>query len=354
MTRAASRVRIDQRRMPVAVASGDRHQAAPSRQLLASATAEGVPAACVCWSGAVDERKSETMILGEPPWAISRVMKCIALLVLILAVLPGCSNGTDTGSRSTGSKQALAKQPNVIALEYQAKYADLPAYRGVSWANELQAETNAAGSASAFAGSLVHQVGGYRRTDEPTYSSNARAHTVWLSGGSAAWGEGQRDGHTIASDLVHLAAADHIELHVKNIAQRGATFDEEVGGLKAMLDEAPVSRPDIVIEFNGWNDVLAQVAANVVHGRSATRDDTHLSFPDIVAMNGLSKARFMNSGAGVISAQKVALRVTRRIKSGSGTGERLRVLGCLLLAAGCDGEQYPTGRLPCDYRVYDI
>ena len=66
-----------------------------------------------------------------------------------------------------------------------------------------------------FSGNYVNTVGGLRRSYEPA-DLPADALVVWFFGGSAIWGEGQRDDYTIPSEFARLAIDDGIAVRVVN------------------------------------------------------------------------------------------------------------------------------------------
>jgi lysophospholipase L1-like esterase len=78
---------------------------------------------------------------------------------------------------------------------------------------------------------------------------------VWFSGNSAAFGYGQRDDHTIASELSDLGAAAGIDLEVRNLGQPGTAFFDELPWLESHL-EVDDRKPDAVVLYDGFNDVL--------------------------------------------------------------------------------------------------
>lgn len=132
------------------------------------------------------------------------------------------------------------------------RYSDLPAYRGVDWADELQSHQTTADVASP----LFNVSRGDRRTVSPS-SCTCPELTVWFDGGSAAFGIGQRDGGTIASRLVELAGDAGISLHVVNISRAGSVLAADLDRVEGRLRDEPA--PDLVIYYAGWNDVLSHV-----------------------------------------------------------------------------------------------
>lgn len=82
---------------------------------------------------------------------------------------------------------------------------------------------------------------------------------VWLLGGSAAFGEGQRDRHTISSELARQSAADGNPVQVVNLAVPGLTAYQEALLLEQLL--AVRRAPDLVVLYSGMNDLAAQMAS---------------------------------------------------------------------------------------------
>ena len=178
------------------------------------------------------------------------------------AVTSATPNATAAGP--SGTKTATAK--SILALEFATPYSSLPAFDGIRWANELQTEQ--ASDQRNIRSRFHNVVNGDRRTLSPTPCPCKRAD-VWLTGGSAAFGIGQRDDQTIASFLVKLAAAEGISLDLQNISRDGAATSDELAGLKRRLTSEPA--PDLVIFFDGWNDVLYVVASTFAHFNGADR-----------------------------------------------------------------------------------
>jgi hypothetical protein len=101
---------------------------------------------------------------------------------------------------------------------------------------------------------LVNIRGGERATAAARCEGCPRAR-LWLVGGSLVFGIGQRDDHTIASELVRLAAADGVGLEVRNQGVPGWTIAQEAAALRRAED--PPSRGDVVVFLDGFNDTVA-------------------------------------------------------------------------------------------------
>lgn len=76
---------------------------------------------------------------------------------------------------------------------------------------------------------------------------------VWFFGGSAMWGWGQRDEHTIASEVVRLAEGDGIAVEATNLGQSAYTSWQSLGMLERALTERPA--PDAVVFYDGSNEL---------------------------------------------------------------------------------------------------
>ena len=92
-----------------------------------------------------------------------------------------------------------------------------------------------------------------RRSWEPTDA--AGAPSVWFFGGSAMFGEGQRDEHTIPSEVARLAAAEGLPIQVRNYGQRGWVHMQEALLFEQQL--AIKARPEFSVFYDGPNDLQA-------------------------------------------------------------------------------------------------
>lgn len=183
------------------------------------------------------------------------------------------------GSDRRDAQQELAEleQADVFERAASVRFSDLPAYEGQPWADDLKAEQDvlsnqylrespvAGYDVADFDGEFTNVTGGARRTIEPPPCEGCPPRTVWLAGGSSAFGLGQRDEHTIASELVRVAADEGISLRVVNLGVPGYTIHQEAQKVLARLD-AGGPPPDTVVFFNGYNDTVATVMDATVNG----------------------------------------------------------------------------------------
>ncbi len=99
------------------------------------------------------------------------------------------------------------------------------------------------------------------------------ALTVYFFGGSAAWGYGARDDHTIASQLSRRLNAKNSQVRVYNYGEPAYTFTQGLLYLITKLREG--SRPDLVIFYDGFNDVYGAYQsgrAGTLHNEAQMRE----------------------------------------------------------------------------------
>jgi len=76
--------------------------------------------------------------------------------------------------------------------------------------------------------------------------------TVWFFGGSSMFGVGQRDDHTIPSEVAKLAHADGVDIRAVNYAESGwVRWQEEAMYRRLVEHHRP---PDLVVFYDGIND----------------------------------------------------------------------------------------------------
>lgn len=155
------------------------------------------------------------------------------------------------------------------------RYADTEAGRGSTWVDEVQTEQDAlpleAGPVAGFsvddyATRYTNVVDGRRRTVGPP-SCTCPAYDVWLSGGSAAFGAGQRDERTIGSELVRRAADRQVALTVQVIAVPEYTLWQEYQSILARLARGG-ARPDAIVFYTGFHDMV-DTFEQAITGRTA-------------------------------------------------------------------------------------
>lgn len=106
----------------------------------------------------------------------------------------------------------------------------------------------------------VNVTDGERATWAPP-RCDCRRVVVWFYGGSTAFGLGQRDDHTIASELSRHAWSEGIALDVVNRGGLGDTHFQ--AGRRFAWDVANEAAPDLVVFYDGGDDLAATASADV-------------------------------------------------------------------------------------------
>lgn len=236
----------------------------------------------------------------------------VALALVALLLLRPWASSTDDGASAPAPASPEADPADPLRDQQEIRFDDLPAYEGVAFAAALEAEQRALANAL-----VVDEVTGLAVPDhEGTYTNVAdgvRASLaptcacplarVWLVGGSAAFGLGQRDDRTIASELVRRAEDAGIALEVTNLAVPGWTTWQEVAAVRQRLASG-AARPDAILSFGGYNDAVAALVGSVVHDGEVP-EPLALSPDDIATFaNGERSVDDLPGGsAGVVEAQ---------------------------------------------------
>jgi hypothetical protein len=185
------------------------------------------------------------------------------------------------GSTSSAPTSATSVVPDLASLVVDQPFSALPAYEGFAYADELQQQLRSVNAglqeaeagglvASDHASSMVNVRDGVRVTSASTCTGCPEV-TMWLTGGSVAFGLGQRDVGTVASELVRIASADGIALRVLNLAVPGRTLWQEVEGIQARRMLGTDANPDLLVSIGGYNDVLGTLISAAVRGRDPTQ-----------------------------------------------------------------------------------
>lgn len=168
----------------------------------------------------------------------------------------------DSGERDATATTGSTVPPRSDRWSLRAAFA------GVKFADELQIEqeqSTANAPGRRFESDFINIASGLRRTISPG-GCECPSATIWLVGGSAAFGFGQRDDYTVASWLVRAAASEGLSLTVENMAVPGWRIADEVDAVRKRL-ETTEDVPDMVVFFDGYNDAFAAVVAAVATGR---------------------------------------------------------------------------------------
>jgi hypothetical protein len=229
-----------------------------------------------------DERRDAVRPFAPAPVRERRLLNALGGVALVGAlVFVGFQVGERTAARPPVRVAGAAlppvgdDEPDPNRGDGQPGLADRPAFSGVPWADEVEAEFERYGNGhlptDPELGYVVGDFDGVHlsvrdgvRTSLAATCACPRVH-LWLLGGSSAFGWNQRDEHTIASHLVRLGEELGVAVVIDNFAVPGWTIDQERRYLERLLDRRPA--PDGVIVYDGFNDVMAAVTEAALAGR---------------------------------------------------------------------------------------
>ena len=184
----------------------------------------------------------------------------------------------DTRGLTTGEPTVPNERP----------YSSLPAGAGLAWADQVQRDKDAlllppgpaAGYGTAnYSSPTINIRDGERRTRAPRPCS-CTPTDVWFVGGSAAFGSGQRDDHTIASDLVGAAGARGQSIRVHNLAVPGFTLWQEYQIVLARLARGQAV-PRVVVFYDGFNDLSLSFTQTILYGADWNEPVVKISNPAV-------------------------------------------------------------------------
>lgn len=104
-------------------------------------------------------------------------------------------------------------------------------------------------------GRYINSVDGIRASYEPAGADDEDLPEVWFFGGSTLWGEGQRDAHTIPSEVARLAEHAGRPVRVSNFGERGYTAFQEFLVFEQELARRPA--PDLAVFYHGANEIYS-------------------------------------------------------------------------------------------------
>lgn len=118
-------------------------------------------------------------------------------------------------------------------------------------------------------GRYFNVIDGFRSS----WSPPEPAFTVWFFGGSTMFGIGQRDEHTIPSEIARLAESDGIAMAPVNFGVPAYVIRQEAILFQQLLTRRPP--PDLVVFYDGLNDLGLQF-------QRADQGDADLARPSIL------------------------------------------------------------------------
>lgn len=181
----------------------------------------------------------------------------VAVSVLVLNYLAGWafdeyvgSHDVPPGSTPSGGLASVVDTPNLADEPWADAYGDELDSLPIEPVPFLLSEVGDTD------GEMITSAAGVRGGWAPDEETRA---VVWILGGGAAWGLGQRDDHTIASELARLAAGAGTPLSVVNLGQPGDTTWQATMRFEQALAER--SAPDVAVLYGGADDMAVQVEA---------------------------------------------------------------------------------------------
>ena len=237
-------------------------------------------------AGVSEERRDAAWLFATTPRAERRRRSAASLAVVVfIAGLTWTAAGDMLVSHEVkevqGGTTSDGSDNFILALENVARYSQLPSMIDAYWADELQDAENRLGDEYDVTSRYVNVKDGVRRTiAAPT--CDCKRLVVWLIGGSTAWGQGQRDDHTIASELVRVGQADGVSIHLTNLGSRGSTMRGEINTVADRLRSHEA--PDLLLVYGGFNDALTNVTSEFATGTRGPFES--MSFDHLVHING--------------------------------------------------------------------
>lgn len=161
-------------------------------------------------------------------------------ILIVVAALLGTSCGGDEGPRMMGLPfDEYTHEDEPFAQRLFSEQASLPQSDDAVLQFVLDD----------YDGEYVHVEGLARRSFQPP----GEGPEIWFFGGSTLFGIGQRDEHTIPSEVARRALATGVTIHVSSFAAPSYASWQEVELLRRAL--ATREAPDLIVFYHGANDM---------------------------------------------------------------------------------------------------
>ncbi|MFN8027584.1 MAG: hypothetical protein U0W40_14865 [Acidimicrobiia bacterium] len=193
---------------------------------------------------------------SRPPRPVLRIATVVGVVSLLLLADLGAGWVYDEVSSATHGTPAVADDTFDPAAQ--------PAFRDAPWAQELLDEqatlpgvrdTYLGYRLDALTRRYTNVVDGARVSYQPATSGTPL--TVWFFGGSALFGDGQRDDHTIPSEFARIAEEQGIPVEVRNYGRPGVAMWQELELYEQLVGAG--QKPDLVVFYDGFNDLAWQL-----------------------------------------------------------------------------------------------
>ena len=204
-----------------------------------------------------------------------------------------------------------------------------PAMADEPWAEQYSAElidavASAASTYEPFLGwqaqdyrsEHINVQDGERSTYQPIVGEGVRPVHLAVFGGSAAFGFGQRDEHTIASQLARLAEDEDLAVRVRNVSATGWVLWQEYLAFERRLAEG--ERIDLAVFYDGFNELGVQGEAyspdpshyDVATLRRIIEDEADRRYEDPTLLGGVGEV------ASAYAAASGVGRLAHRLRGG--------------------------------------
>jgi lysophospholipase L1-like esterase len=217
-------------------------------------------------------------VVHRGPARLPRTVVALAALAAIVIVdLVGGAVLSGTGALP-GERGQLARDVRVA----MGNTMGAPAIRDEPWAEEFGREMLAfelrgvtyipylVRGFREFHGQYLNTTDRERATYQPEVPAGARPLRIGFFGGSAMFGVGQRDDHTIASEFARAAEAAGVPVEVHNSGFPGYVVWQEYQYLERLLADG--EQFDLVVFYDGFNEVGVQLT-------DYSPDPTHYGAP---------------------------------------------------------------------------
>jgi len=206
-----------------------------------------------------DERGLFAPVTGvayRQPRPVLRIATVVGVLALLLLADLGAGWVYDQVSSATHGTPAVADDTFDPAAQ--------PAFSGSPWAGELLAEqATLPGVRDTYLGyrldslsrKYTNVVDGARVSYQQP--GDGKKLLVWFFGGSALFGDGQRDEHTIPSEFARTAEAAGVPVEVRNYGRPGIAMWQELELFEQLVGTG--QKPDFVVFYDGFNDLAWQL-----------------------------------------------------------------------------------------------
>lgn len=194
---------------------------------------------------------------------VAPALICLVMVAAAFLVWP-------TGERDTAPTNTALTRPHALI-----------AHEGDAWAPALFAEESELNNRYDpyvtfrpvdHEGRYINVEDGVRRSYRDIGPSAGGALDVWFFGGSTLFGIGQRDDHTIPSEIVRLAEHDGLAIRARNFGMSSYVNWQETVLFLELLQQRPP--PDLVVFYDGANDAT-------VYTRDGTTWPSNVFAPDL-------------------------------------------------------------------------